>query len=224
MRIEELRIVGYQILQDITIQPGKALQTNGITNPSASIDLLVGVNGTGKSTLLRALAIIFQCLEQGTIPPFGFAITYFVDGLSEEIFVSNLDKNNGNPTTVLRFRQGNDPEKEKEVSKISADYLPRHIIALTSGSEMGWIHNGAKMDEADFGFLPTDSNTQIDDLESFLQDWDLTEVPGKPLEMNNDQIHPNPSSPLCLHFWVTFSQAERSSYNESGSTPDWNCS
>ena len=29
---------------------------------------------------------------------------------------------------------------------------------------------------------------------------------------------------LCLHFLVAISQAERSSYKASGSTPDWNCS
>ena len=29
--------------------------------------------------------------------------------------------------------------------------------------------------------------------------------------------------PLCLHFLIGPSQAERSSYKVSGSTPDWNC-
>src|SRR5258708_19534979 len=29
---------------------------------------------------------------------------------------------------------------------------------------------------------------------------------------------------LCLHFLVALSQAERSSYKASGSTPEWNCS
>ena len=39
-----------------------------------------------------------------------------------------------------------------------------------------------------------------------------------PKERNKKRI-----VPLCLHFLVAPSQAEKSSYRESGSTPDWNC-
>ncbi|GHO56075.1 AAA family ATPase [Ktedonobacter robiniae] len=196
MRIEELRIVGYQILRDITIHPGKTSQLNGAPGLQSSIDLLVGVNGTGKSTLLRALAIIFQCLEQNnSIPPFGFAIKYMLDEQPKMIFVSNLDDNTDQLTPLLRFRLGDDPE-EVVVGKIKEEYLPRHIIALTSGSETGWLYNGETTDETEVGILSR--GAQIEDLESFLQTWDLTEVPGNPLERDRGQVHPNPSSRFQL--------------------------
>src|SRR5438477_8766766 len=132
MRIEELRIVGYQILRDITIRPIQTLPMPDSRRLPSSIDLLVGVNGTGKSTLLRALAIIFQCLEQdNSVPPFGFAITYVLDKQSKKIFISNLDSKTDTILSHFRFHLGED--QEDLISKIKEEYLPRHIIALTSG-------------------------------------------------------------------------------------------
>jgi energy-coupling factor transporter ATP-binding protein EcfA2 len=198
MRIEELKIVGYQILRDITIRPGQVLPTPDGRRLPSSIDLLVGVNGTGKTTLLRALAIIFQCLEQDNcIPPFGFAITYFLDEQPQKIFISNLASQTNTLLPLLRFRLGEEPENT--VSKIREEYLPRHIIALTSGSEMGWIYNGAETNEADAGILSRDFQPeQTSDFEKLLQAWDLTEVRGVPSELHLAQLHSNPTSRFQL--------------------------
>lgn len=192
MRIEELRIVGYQMLRDITIQPGQVLPTSDGRHLSSSIDLLVGVNGTGKTTLLRALAIIFQCLEQGNrVPPFGFAITYFLDGQPQKIFISNLASQTNTLLPLLRFRLGEEPENT--VSKIREEYLPRHIIALTSGSEMGWIYTGAETDEADTGILSRNFQPEQITIKDLLQTWNDTEVRGDSSEINLAPFRPNPT-------------------------------
>jgi energy-coupling factor transporter ATP-binding protein EcfA2 len=181
MRIENVRIVGYQILRDITIEPGQGYQISDDSERQSSIDLLVGVNGTGKSTLLRALAIIFQCLEQdNSMPPFGFSLTYTLDERPDKIFISNLD--NETPPTILRyfrFRLGENGEEN--VRKIGEEYLPRHIIALTSGSEAGWIYNGSQIDETETGLLSRDIQPTAD-IENLLISWSLTEVRGAPPE------------------------------------------
>lgn len=186
MKIEKIRITNHHLLRDITLSPG---QSSLNSEKAPTIDLLVGINGTGKSTLLRSLAIIFQCLEQGSIPPFGFEIRYRLDKQPEPIFISNLDQTG---TRLLRFRKGT--EDERVVSRVSSDYLPRHIIALTSGSEADWIYNGTKIGENDTSSPIIDSSVRLEILENQLQNWYDSEVPSKQSETRTVPIDINPNS------------------------------
>lgn len=193
MKIEELRIVNHNILRDIKLNLGQS-STSGHDDTNSTIDLLVGVNGTGKSTLLRSLAIIFQCLEQRIMPPFGFEISYRLDGQPDSIFVSNLDA--GENTTLLkthlRFRRGS--EDETTVSSVSDEFLPRRIIALTSGSAAGWKLDETKADEDGSNSPLIDLAVSDWILENNLQDWYLSEVPGKSLEIETVEADISQSS------------------------------
>lgn len=193
MKVEELRIVNHNILRDVKLNLGQST-TSGHDDINSTIDLLVGVNGTGKSTLLRSLAIIFQSLEQRIIPPFGFELRYRLDGQPDPIYVSNLAA--GEDTillkTHLRFRMGS--EDETMVSSMSDEYLPRHIIALTSGSEAGWALDETNLDEDGSNSPLIDLGAFDWKLENHLQDWYLSEVPGKPLDIETGETDVSQSS------------------------------
>src|SRR2546421_5207824 len=72
MRLRYLHIPDLVPLKDITITFGH----EPILGRACTIHFIVGVNGTGKSRLLRAITEIFLSLEKGDIPPFPVTIAY----------------------------------------------------------------------------------------------------------------------------------------------------
>lgn len=187
MHLQEIHIRGHRVLDDFHL---------GFEEKSAdemyALDLLVGVNGTGKSTLLRALATIFQELDQGKRPKFGFRVTYQLQTKNESadnieqqrITISNLNET-GELSAVQLWVDGVEQtaNDNRPIESIDHRYLPRWVIALTSGSEKGWElpedtsgENG-NQPQNDSGALPDDS---MDNLKR-LRDWYLNEQVGKPV-------------------------------------------
>ncbi|MBA2392174.1 MAG: AAA family ATPase [Ktedonobacteraceae bacterium] len=72
MRLRYLSIPSLPPLKDISITFGH----EPILGRECTIHFIVGVNGTGKSRLLRALTEIFLYLEQADVPPFPVTIAY----------------------------------------------------------------------------------------------------------------------------------------------------
>lgn len=75
MRLHYLHLPRYGPLRDLrcvfrqnTLLPGRR----------GAVNFVVGVNGTGKSSLLRALYHIFRCLEDEEPPPFPVSLAYSV--------------------------------------------------------------------------------------------------------------------------------------------------
>lgn len=145
MRLQEVHIHKYHVLDNFTLyfSDDNSNEDEQIKSLHA-LDLIVGVNGSGKSSLLRALAEIFQALyreDQEELPPFGFRVKYQLQGKSKDlpnrtITISNLDENN-RPRLEKNLLLQEDTEK-REVDHIDREYLPAWVIALTSGSESGW--------------------------------------------------------------------------------------
>ena len=79
MRLLRLYLGDYRVVRDLDIRfgpPGdrrRATQTQGA---SYSLDFLVGVNSTGKSTVLRALADLVRKLERHAPIPYAFELEY----------------------------------------------------------------------------------------------------------------------------------------------------
>src|SRR5690349_6084331 len=95
MRLLNLFIEEYNVLKDLAIEFSSA---SSDYRRGYDIDFLVGLNGSGKSTILRLLAEIFLRLEgasgsQNTIP-FGFTLTYStVVGEKERVIgITNQDE------------------------------------------------------------------------------------------------------------------------------------
>src|SRR6266568_2522528 len=82
MRLRYLHIPDLVPLRNITITFGH----EPILGHECTIHFIVGVNGTGKSRLLRAITEIFLNLEKGNVPPFPVTIAYDLgkDGTGEQ--------------------------------------------------------------------------------------------------------------------------------------------
>ncbi len=82
MRLRYLHIPDLVPLKDITITFGH----EPILGRKCTIHFIVGVNGTGKSRLLRAITEVFLNLEKGNVPPFPVTIAYDLgkDGTGEQ--------------------------------------------------------------------------------------------------------------------------------------------
>ncbi|HEX4204313.1 MAG TPA: hypothetical protein VHZ51_08990 [Ktedonobacteraceae bacterium] len=153
MRIRRFFIEEYQVLRYLEL-PLEAAEQNAPGVPATyALDLIVGVNGTGKSTLLRLLAEVFQYLRNRHLPPFHFSITYQLYqsiGDPQTVTISNLDEDKqkqlaGGREVAQEKRlylgveeRASAQPTEELVEAIDERYLPNYVIALTSGSEAGW--------------------------------------------------------------------------------------
>ena len=129
MRLLHIYLKNYRVLNDFRL----IFNERDTRETEYTLDLLVGVNGTGKSTLLRAIAEIFQRLAIGSHFNFGFEISYMRNATTK-VFISNRQD-------LSRFRLKINEEEEKllvEGEQIPQIYLPELIITFTTGSEKEW--------------------------------------------------------------------------------------
>ncbi|QIN81585.1 AAA family ATPase [Rubrobacter tropicus] len=136
MRLERLYIGDYRVLRDLEIhfEPPEEV-TLPVLGPDYALDFLVGVNGTGKSTVLRALSEIFRRMDGDTkAAAFPFDISYRLAS-GEGVSVTNIDPDTRKVSLDfwLRRRGG-----EERVGKVDERYLPTRIVAFTTGSEAEW--------------------------------------------------------------------------------------
>ncbi|MCE5280358.1 MAG: AAA family ATPase [Planctomycetaceae bacterium] len=72
MWLRYLHLPDYGVLKDVKV----AFHQEGILERKGSLQFVVGLNGTGKSSLLRAVYETFRCLDRGEVPPFPVALAY----------------------------------------------------------------------------------------------------------------------------------------------------
>lgn len=72
MRLRYLYLPDYGVLKDVKV----TFDHEGILDRKGSLQFVVGLNGTGKSSLLRAVYEAFRCLDRGEVPPFPVALAY----------------------------------------------------------------------------------------------------------------------------------------------------
>ena len=93
MRLLYLRLPEYGPLRDTVLAFPRV---DVLTNRDYALHFVVGVNGTGKSSALRALFRIFDCLSDGEWPNFSFEIAYEHRFPGEEL-----------PHTIIIWRRDN---------------------------------------------------------------------------------------------------------------------
>ncbi|WP_323586789.1 AAA family ATPase [Aliarcobacter butzleri] len=140
MKLNKLQINGFNILQDeFLIDFDKA----------SNLSILIGKNGSGKSSILEAVGIIFKSLYKGSNTPFTFVIDYHlgdkhigIQNIEEFTIRINADVYQIGEFKYLRETQG-------------LDIFPDNIIAYYSGSNerLKKIFNFGKYLESPFLYL-----------------------------------------------------------------------
>lgn len=131
MKLRSLRIGDYRNLQDIEIKFPEQVRV--------PVYLIVGVNGTGKSGILRALTHIFSALEYNQAPHLPFHIEYQIGRGSEnyEVRIDGDGKGTASGVTFEVATAGGEfsPRERGEWP----NFLPARTIAYTSGSPAEWF-------------------------------------------------------------------------------------
>lgn len=199
MKLQRIHIQEYRVLNNFTLDLEQTNESDYeedlLSSSDYTLDLLVGINGTGKSSLLHAIAEIFQYLERQELPKFGFEITYQTQSYPGGIFISNLEDKEQTPDNTLQpLLQGNrirfhDKAKTQdaeiiEIAAFEISYLPPLIVALTSGRESGWLVEtndtyGTNTPDTSIQPMLTSNEPLLPDT---LRNWYLSELPGKPVE------------------------------------------
>jgi ABC-type lipoprotein export system ATPase subunit len=183
MKLHSVRIADYRVLRNFQLEFEDAPE-----GQTYALDLIVGVNGTGKSTLLRALAAIFRYLERKEMPPFAFEVIYQLRDGSEVTTLSNLKEKLFEQVEdgLLRVSYGlpqNQPSPDKPVAveRLESSELPPLVVAFTTGSEREWALDDTELP------VPTNErhkppNSDDSQFKEQLTEWYLRELPGEPVD------------------------------------------
>lgn len=155
MRLLRLYIDNYRVLRKLDLRFDPLMPQD---NPQRNyhLDFLVGVNGTGKSTVLRLLARIFRGVtvsfaELNNLP---FVLEYYRETDNKTIYIANIRGNSDGKIEYLeryfvRTIDGLDTTNEYEIEDSDEEHLkdvveptllPERIIAYTTGSEDEWLN------------------------------------------------------------------------------------
>ncbi|MEH2355711.1 AAA family ATPase [Nostoc sp.] len=177
MKLQRLYLESYQVLRNLDICFSPQTEKVLPNPPSYSLDFLVGVNGTGKSTVLRVLFDLMRKLERNAPIEYGFELEYELGetDTKRQIKLSNFPEETEcedfDTEEVLPLGELKVWENDEEV-QLSRSILPEIVVAFTTGSETAW----KKLDDIqpfNAGYLEA-----IQELS--LLDRTIREIPGKP--------------------------------------------
>ena len=140
MKLNKLQLNGFNILQD-----GFYIDFN----KSSNLSIFIGKNGSGKSSILEAVGIIFKSLYKGSKIPFSFVIDYSLENM--HIGIQNIKE--------FTIRINNDIYPIGEFKYLretqGLNIFPDNIIAYYSGSNerLKKIFNFGKYLESPFLYL-----------------------------------------------------------------------
>jgi len=137
MRLRRLHIEEYLLLRDLDLRfdrPGR------LDTGEYALDFLVGVNGSGKSTVLRALTQIVSDLRADQVSTFSYELEYEFTGRDGPYFVSIAQqRTDQGPDRHMTVRpRSPDAEPLFDSDSIDQRYLPAHLVVHTTGAEEEW--------------------------------------------------------------------------------------
>jgi predicted ATPase len=133
VRLRELRLHEFRGLRDVTIRfPDAQLDYNG-----ADIRFFVGRNGSGKSSALEALALIFSHLAVGAHPGFDFQLDYELRGVEVRLRARS-DRDGRRHAIEASRKEPTDPGyRQVALGSSNASLLPDRIIGYSTGPTSG---------------------------------------------------------------------------------------
>ena len=170
MRVTRLKINQYLLIQNLELKFGRP---GRLDTGEYALDFLVGLNGSGKSTILRALAHIFATLESGQTTGFDYELDYTLQQEDKDIRVevSQTHDETGRPKITMAV-QVPDGEQMVWFEGVDTNYLPRNVVVFTTGSEEPWEELIGRIQD-DF-----ESPTAPDDLLGDPLERAIRELPG----------------------------------------------
>ena len=90
MRLLRLYIGEHRVLCNLDIRFDPA-QPQADESRQYHLDFLVGVNGTGKSTVLRLVGQIFRGVQASSTLEIPFILEYWLDSQKKKVRISNID-------------------------------------------------------------------------------------------------------------------------------------
>jgi len=199
MKLESLYIKEYRILKELRINFSRG--ANSTLNPQSgyTLDFLVGVNGTGKTTVLQFLGRLLVALYEQDTFPIPFELVYTLTGLEtateRKITVTNLPRESAEEQSAATdisserfyFYEG---DSEPQRGRLPNTLLPELVVVYTTGSEREWL-----------AILQPTGALPPDEIEPQQQgDGTRIEQPGhRPnLAVFNEEDAPNPSNVLFI--------------------------
>lgn len=149
MKMEQLAIGEYRVLKNLEIDFSRGDNSSSINPQSGyTLDFLVGVNGTGKTTVLQFLGRLLVALyEQDTFPiPFrlAYTLTGAEAGAERRVNVTNIpderDETDAQAVDAggerFYYREG---DGEVQRGRLPNTLLPALVVIYTTGSEREWL-------------------------------------------------------------------------------------
>lgn len=121
MKLETIRIQGYKHLKQVYVE----FYNEGQSLGNFPVRFCIGLNGSGKSVFLEAVALIFSRAAQGETPGFEYEVRYTIWKDAGEASVC-MKTNRGRLELEVRG------ETYREAEQIRS-YLPHRVIASISG-------------------------------------------------------------------------------------------
>lgn len=152
MRLLRLYVGEHRVLCDLDIRFDPA-QLQADEARRYHLDFLVGVNGTGKSTVLRLVGQIFNGVQASSLLEIPFILEYWLDSQQKKVRISNIvphDRKTRLDRYFVTSANGLDAEYDTEepdekylMDNVPAHLLPARVVAYTTGSEAEWQERSA---------------------------------------------------------------------------------
>ena len=151
MRLLRLYLGEHRVLKELDIPfDMSAYRLSGDEQPY-HLDFLVGVNGSGKSTVLRVLAYIFQSIQIQVIET-PFILEYWLSSQQQKVRICNIDPREDDvdykkPLGAYFLSKSDslqgaydleNPQPKNLIDNIPSDVIPKRVVAYTTGEEESW--------------------------------------------------------------------------------------
>lgn len=181
MRLLRLYLGEHRVLRQLDIRFDALQKQLTKKDEPYHLDFLVGVNGSGKSTVLRVIAHILQNVQTRVIE-IPFILEFWLSSEKQKVRICNIHPVEKSPLGSYFVSTSNsldgeyeplEPTPENMIENVPSNLMPKSVIAYTTGDEESWIlDSNAETFER--------SSVEILEKETTVEERALRELPGWP--------------------------------------------